>query len=115
MQLRRSGKLSFYLFVGLIYLQHCLFSSTEGNADHERRFQTRKAGQVKLYSFAKELFVDGKLILLNNTLNCDNITGLGKSGSDSNPGTEIQPFKSITHARDAIREMKQSTGIPSSA
>lgn len=34
----------------------------------------------------------------------------GTKGSDSNPGTEDLPFKSLTHARDVIRGLKNSSG-----
>ena len=109
-------ELSVYLLVSLIYLQPCLFSSDKGKTDRETLFQTREVGRVKLYSSANELFVDGKLVSLSHNIIVisDNITAVGNSGSDSNPGTEIQPFKTITHARDAIREMK-SRGTPSFA
>jgi len=33
-------------------------------------------------------------------------------GSDSNPGTETAPFLTLEKARDAIRQLKQSSGLP---
>lgn len=38
------------------------------------------------------------------TINSTNIAG--SSGSDTNPGSESMPFKTITRARDVIRQMK---------
>ena len=34
----------------------------------------------------------------------------GNKGSDANPGTEDLPFKTLTHARDVVRELKNSSG-----
>ena len=34
----------------------------------------------------------------------------GTKGSDRNPGTESLPFKTLTHARDTIRGLKNSSG-----
>ena len=34
----------------------------------------------------------------------------GTSGSDNFPGTMAQPFKTITHARDVIRQLKNTSG-----
>ena len=36
----------------------------------------------------------------------------GLKGSDSNPGTMDDPFKTLTHARDTIRQLKNTTGLP---
>jgi hypothetical protein len=33
-------------------------------------------------------------------------------GSDTNPGTQEQPFATLQHARDAIRKLKQSSNLP---
>lgn len=35
---------------------------------------------------------------------------VGTKGSDTNPGTEELPFKTLTHARDVVRELKNSSG-----
>ena len=37
---------------------------------------------------------------------------VGTKGDDSNPGTEGLPFRTLTHARDVIRELKNSSGLP---
>lgn len=34
----------------------------------------------------------------------------GTSGSDNFPGTMAQPFKTLTHARDVIRQLKNTSG-----
>jgi len=36
----------------------------------------------------------------------------GSNGSDSNPGSIDKPFKSITYARDYIRQMKNTSKLP---
>nr|WP_306812781.1 Ig-like domain-containing protein [Paenibacillus soyae] len=37
---------------------------------------------------------------------------VAQNGSDSNSGTEAEPFHTLEKARDAIRALKQSTGLP---
>ena len=34
------------------------------------------------------------------------------NGSDANPGTETQPFATLTRARDAVRALKAQSGLP---
>ena len=34
----------------------------------------------------------------------------GTKGNDANPGTQELPFKTLTHARDVIRELKNGSG-----
>ena len=36
----------------------------------------------------------------------------GTKGSDANPGTEGLPFKTLAHARDMIRDLKNKSVFP---
>ena len=37
---------------------------------------------------------------------------IGVNGKDTYPGTEDKPFKTITEARDTIRSIKKTSGLP---
>ena len=36
----------------------------------------------------------------------------GEKGNDNNPGSQDKPFKTIVKARDTIRNVKNTTGLP---
>ena len=44
---------------------------------------------------------------------CYFIYNAGSTGDDSNPGSQDKPFKTIVKARDTIRAIKNTTGLPS--
>ncbi len=48
----------------------------------------------------------------NDGTNAGKIYYVAKNGNDSNPGTIDQPFATIDHARDAIRDLKNTVGLP---
>ncbi|MGH9613335.1 MAG: Ig-like domain-containing protein, partial [Bryobacteraceae bacterium] len=37
---------------------------------------------------------------------------MSPSGNDANTGTQARPFQTLEHARDAVRRLKQTSGVP---
>jgi hypothetical protein len=52
------------------------------------------------------------LILCSQTFAASNYY-VSTCGSDSNPGTQTQPFATLQRARDAIRKLRKGAGLPS--